>query len=307
VSTEQTTEALAVNDIAELTRGFELSLRARNRSPITVTSYVRTVGLFRDFLVRMGMPTEVDRINREHVESFIADQLERWKPKTAAVRYGDLLQFFKWAVGDGEIPISPMVNMDPPVVPEAPVPVVRDDDMTKLFKACEGKSFEERRDLAILRVFFDCGLRLAELTHLQLADIDWVAQEVTVLGKGRRPRSVTFGARTAQALDRYLRTRRGHPLASSSALWLGPKGPLTDSGVAQMLRRRCKRAGIAQLHPHQLRHTAVHHNLAEGVTDGQAMRIFGWKSRQMLNRYGAAAADERARDARRRLSPGDRL
>src|ERR1035438_3462629 len=116
-------------DLDDLTRGFERSLRARNRSPITVTSYTRTVGLFRDFLADAGMPTEVDKIEREHVEAFVADQLERWRPKTASVRYGDLLQFFKWAVDDDEIPVSPMVNMRPPVVPPVPVPMVADADL----------------------------------------------------------------------------------------------------------------------------------------------------------------------------------
>ena len=57
------------------------------------------------------MPIEIDRINREHVEAFIADQLEKWRPKTAHVRYGDLRQFFRWAVEDGEITSSPMANM----------------------------------------------------------------------------------------------------------------------------------------------------------------------------------------------------
>jgi integrase len=90
-------------------------------------------------------------------------------------------------------------------------------------------------------------------------------------------------------------------------LWLGEKGVLGESGVAQMIRRRCKDAGIPQLHPHQFRHTAAHEWLREDIGETNAMRLFGWRSRQMLSRYGAAAADERARDAFRRLAPGDRL
>jgi site-specific recombinase XerC len=117
---------------------------------------MEAIDLYRDFAVKAGPPTAVDRINRDHVETFIADQVARWKPKTAQIRYGSLLQFFKWCVEEGEIAGSPMVNMKPPAVPEIPVPVVDDDVLKKLLKACDGASFDDRRDTAILRMSVLC-------------------------------------------------------------------------------------------------------------------------------------------------------
>jgi len=200
-----------------------------------------------------------------------------------------------------------MATMQPPKVPEVPVPVVADVDLKKLLKACEGRGFDELRDTAIIRLLLDTGVRLAEVTNLNIENLDLDLEVIHVISKGRRPRSVPFGRKTGQAIDRYLRSRSRHRLASSAALWVGGRGTMTESGIAQMLERRCDQAGIDRIHPHQLRHTAAHAWLAAGGSEGDAMRLMGWKSREMLGRYGAAQADQRAHESFRRLLPGDRV
>lgn len=134
-----------------------------------------------------------------------------------------------------------------------------------------GKEFADRRDEAIVRLFVDTGMRVSEMCGIRLLDLDMRADQVTVHGKGDRIRILPFGARAGTALERYLRLRARHKLAGLPWLWPGSRGrEVTPSGVYAM---------------------------AQGMGDDATMRLFGWRSLTMLNRYGAAVADERARGA----------
>jgi site-specific recombinase XerD len=305
-STAQST----AGDLAFHARGFELSLASANKRPNTIKSYLEAVEQLEVFLGAQGMPRDVQNIRREHVESFQRDQLARLKPASAANRYRSLQQFFKWLVIEGQIKVSPMANMEPPKVPLDPPPVLAADQLNALIKACAGSGFDERRDKAIILVLLDTGVRLSELSEMKLADVKegrsphpWT---IGVDGKtGKRPVALAKGA--TMALHWYLQVRARHPRADDPWLWLGLKGHLTSNGVAQMLRRRGAEAGIDHLNPHRFRHTFAHAYLAGGGQEGDLMRLAGWSSRTMLQRYGASAATERAIEAHGALSPVDRL
>jgi integrase len=157
------------------------------------------------------------------------------------------------------------------------------------------RGFAERRDLAIVRTFLATGARLAEVTALQVGDVDLQARVITITrGKGGKRRVVRIDAGTAAAIDRYRRARSRHRHANLSALWVGQKGALTVSGLDAALHRRADQAGIDGFHAHLLRHWWADAWQSKGGNEGSLQVLGGWADASVMARYGAGRKVDRA-------------
>jgi len=125
-----------------------------------------------------------------------------------------------------------------------------------------------------------------------------------VTGKAGKQRRVSFGYQTAQTIDRYLR-KRG---VKSPWLWLASgQRPLNTNSLRMMLARRFKNAGVKFRGAHAFRRAFAMSYLAAGGQEGDLKELGGWESFAMVSRYARGNAAERAIDAHKKFSPGDRL
>ncbi len=187
---------------------FVLYLKSMGRADKTTRMYRQAVEWFAaEYLATGGQPphapdtperytfdpvTDWADVTRAHIRGWLACLFARgYTDSYVNNQYRCLQQFFRWFAEDEEVP-NIMLGMTPPRVAEKPVPVFSDDEIRALFATVQGRDIWSRRDLAILLFLRDTGVRLSELSGLQLDDVDVVEREATVTGKAKRTRTVKY-------------------------------------------------------------------------------------------------------------------
>lgn len=293
-------------DLTYEAEAFTRSLRAAGRSPHTVSTYMKAVTALATYLTERGESVADVTVTRQMIEEFLIFERDRGlSAQTVHQHHASLVQFFKFASKENDEP-NPMAETKPPTVRTAPPTVLTADQLQALFDTCKGATFDDRRDLAVLSMFADTGVRRSEMTGIMLEHVNLTEQVMVVTGK-TGTRGVPYGSTSAERLDRYLRVRRKHRHAGLPNLWIGAKGALSVFGVEGIVQRRGREAGVT-VHPHLFRHTFAHLWLDGGGNPNDLLNLAGWSGPAMLTRYGASAAGARARRAYLAgRSPIDRL
>jgi integrase/recombinase XerD len=212
---------------AEIT-SFRLRLAAEGKAAKTTRTYTEAVQWFAAYLLEQASRDSWEKVDGQDIQRWMVRLLDRYSSAYASNQYRALQQFFKWLAAEDELP-DPMDGLQPPAVTQKLIPVFTGEELTRLEKACAGRTFAQRRDAAIIAVFRATGIRLAELAGIRYdpgdprrSDIDLWQREITVRGKGGKPRIVRIGHQAARSLDRYIRARSRRAQAWRPQLWLGP-------------------------------------------------------------------------------------
>lgn len=300
------------HNLSPLLGSWELTLEGENKSPRTIGSYLEGMNLFVRWLNEEDRYPDLEpgEITAEMCRAWIAWLVVNRSASTGRTRWAALRQFFAWAYAEDEIESNPMELVKQPTVHQAPIDILRPEEVRALLATCKGQSFIERRDQAILVLMLDTGLRNTAVATAQLGKVDLRGRTIEVVEKGRKVQVQPFGVAAARALDRYLRARAKHPRAHvSTSVFISTRDGrgMDRNSVLQMVYRRSKQAGLKRIHPHVFRHTFTDNWLRAGGSEGDLMELNGWSSRDMLGRYAKATRAERAREAHRSLSPMDNL
>lgn len=287
---------------------FDIALRARHRSDKTRRIYGHFIRQWHTWLDDTGLSDDPRTHTRQDIQAFMAELRERLSDNSCRTAHVAFCAWFNWLVEEEEIARSPMEHVKAPPEPDVSTRVLSPEELKRLFAAVQGNDFEGRRNVAILWLLLDSGMRRGDMAGVLLEDVDLKGQQIRVTrSKGGKQRVVAFGDTAARALDRYLRIRLRHPFVKQPYLWLGQRGQFTGQGIYRMIKTAALDAGIEDVHPHTLRHTFADAWLEAGGQEGDLMELAGWSNRKMLDRYGRSQRQRRALSAHKRFSPGDRL
>lgn len=297
--------------LADVVEEYLVALRVAGRSPRTIDWYRANLVEFMRFLERDGGTAAVADLQPASVRRWLLALNARptaLAPSSLAGRVRTIKAFGTWIAAELDLPANPVRAVPIPRVPDQLVPSLRDHEIAHLVQAAT-ESRQPQRDLALILLMIDTGMRLSEVAGLRVAAVDLIEGRCRVMGKGSRERLVPIGRRTRKSLRAWISARRPSPVANAP-LFVGPSGlSLSPRGVHQLVRRLARRAGIeTRCSPHVLRHTFARAFLTNGGDVFSLQRILGHSPRsiQVTRRY-VDLLDEDLRTVHRLASPADRL
>jgi integrase len=221
--------------------------------------------------------------------------------------YRALRTFFNWLEAElGQYIegwVNPMSRVKAPKLVPKPVPSLTGAQVQKLVEAAAQTARNRERNLAMVLILVDKGLRASELLGLKLDDWDWATGTLTIRrGKGGKFRQVVLHPAANHALKAYV--FRARPRASGDRIFLAEDGqPLTYDGLRMVLRRLGEAAGIPGLRAHLLRHTFALHWVLGGGSLHELQALLGHSSPAMTLQYGRMVSDRVEAERQQRLSP----
>ncbi len=280
---------------------FETFLKAnRGLSENTRKAYRSDLAECMDSLERLGCGS-LDDVHTDDLRIWMSESSKRHARSSMARKTVAARVFFSWAYEHGIIDSDPAAMLMTPKIPDTLPAVLNESQAEQLMdheceEGVDSQSREEGpkqqaariRDKAMLELLYATGMRVAELVGLDVDDLVFSNRTVKVTGKGNKQRVIPFGAPAENALRRWL--EQGRPLLcdskSSDALFLGVRGGRIDQRmVRRIVHEHARNAGVPDISPHALRHSAATHMLDGGADLREVQELLGHSSLKTTQRY----------------------
>jgi integrase/recombinase XerC len=273
----------------EIARFGEHLALERQLSVHSVQAYTGDLNQLCEFLYAHFPGLVLSAVDKPEIRAWLRELSEDAGPSTLARKMASLRAFFRFMFQVGLVEDNPACGMRLPKV-RRKLPLVLSAEMTDelLSEAKAEDSRVSRRDSAVLELLYGSGLRVSEVTGLNVGDVDWGQNLLLVRGKGRKQRLVPLTEPSVDALHLHLEEeQKRRSLESTAPLFVGLRMRRLGVRRVQELVQRCgaRSAGRADLHPHALRHACATHML-EGGADLRAIQDFlGHQSVVTTQRY----------------------
>jgi integrase/recombinase XerC len=264
----------------------------RNASPHTVEAYCRDLEQFAAFVRNEpGGTVAVDAVGHLLIRRYLALLHKEQKKSSIGRKLAAIRSFFRYLLRQGVVATNPAELVSSPKREKRLPYHLNIDEVTALVEAPAGSNLLPARDRAILETLYSCGIRVSELTGLNVGGVDLDGKTVRVLGKGGKERIVPLGSHAIQALEEYL-SARNDPSPETPLFLNARGGRLTRRSVARIIDRYILHlATMKKVSPHTLRHTFATH-LLEGGADLRAIQeLLGHASLSTTQKYTHVTID----------------